>query len=586
MNARMNTWSWAKRIACGWVLWWLVVGSGGLWASPARAEATLRIQLHWVHQAQFAGFYMAQDRGLFEREGLRVELIPGGPGINPAKLVQDGKVDVAVAWMSEVWNQSRSGAGLTQIAQLAQVSSLGLLCRTKAGIVEIGDIANQTVGFWGLGDDSLVRNMARSRGVDPQSIRFQTQQPNAKDLIEGKFACITAMAYNEKLLAEAAGLTTRETLWVVPEAVGMSHLEDGLYVRRDRLASREFQDQMVRLVRALRGGWAQARSAPSLALDYTAKRVGTADAEHQRQMLEATLSTMPVDRPFGLLSLKQWDSQVQRQVQELALPARESQELWTHQIINELTQRDGKQRFLLPSTHHYLTEIEQSWLVRAIFIFAMVAFGLSGFLVAVQAGYGPWGQLVLALVTPLGGGLVRDLLVSGDRWPLFILKDPSLPIVIVAASLCITVLMRFQPRLRKGEWVARFIYPAQLTAVPVVALTGVIVALGANLHWVWALVCAAVSVAGGGIIRDLLMNKEPASLRPGVGIEAAAAAGAGTLVFGLYWANYFENTRVPVYLSMAACVVVSVAMVRWSKREARRQSAPVSDPQHGNSPHA
>jgi uncharacterized membrane protein YeiH len=258
-------------------------------------------------------------------------------------------------------------------------------------------------------------------------------------------------------------------------------------------------------------------------------------------------------------------------MQELALPGEEAQDLWTHLIFNELTRRDGKQRFLLPSTYHYLTEIERTWLVRTIFIFATVAFGLSGFLVAVQAGYGPWGQLVLALVTPLGGGLIRDLLVGGDRWPPYILKDPTLPVAIVAASLCITALMRFKPELKEGRWVANWVFIARLAAVPVFALIGVVIALGANLHWMWGPVCSAISVAGGGIIRDLLMNKEPASLRAGVGIEAAAASGAGVLVFGMYWANFVENSPWPVYLSMAACVVVSVAMVLWSEKEAQRR---------------
>ncbi len=558
------------------------------WASWADAtpggESRLRIQLHWVHQAQFAGFYMAQDRGLFRREGLTVELIPGGPGINPVKAVQDGKADVTVAWMSEVWSHARSGPALINVAQLAQRSSLGLLCRNKAGIVGLGDLANSTVGYWGLGDDTLVRQMARTRGVDPKSIRFESQVPDAKDLISGKYACVTAMAYNEKLLAESAGLTDQETLWVVPESVGMSHLEDGLYVRQDRLRSPEFQDQLTRLVRALKEGWAQARAAPSLALDYAFRRMaGETDHEHQRQMLEVTLATMTADRPFGLLSLKQWESQAQRLEEELALPRDESQALWTHQIINEVTRREGKQRFLLPSTYHYLTKIQQTWLVQSIVIFATIAFGISGFLVAVQAGYGPWGQLVLALVTPLGGGSIRDMLVGGDRWPLDVLRDPTLPFGIIVASLGMAALLRLKPELKAGRWVDKWILPTELAAVPVFALIGVIVALGADLHWMWGLVCAAVSVAGGGILRDLLMNKEPASLRPGVGIEVAAAAGAGTLVFGLYWANYFENSPWPVYLSMAACVVVSVSMVAWAKIEARRlKSASLSHPRHSS----
>ncbi len=574
-------------MSVGWrvavIRWlWVAVMAATPWASWARetprSESRLRIQLHWVHQAQFAGFYMAQDRGLFKREGLTVELIPGGPGINPVKAVQDGQADIAVAWMSEAWSQVRTGPTLTNVAQLQQLSSLGLLCRTKAGVVGLSDLPQHAVGFWGLGDDVLVKEMARQRGVDPKSLRFETQQPDAKDLISGKLACATAMAYNEKLLADAAGLTGQETLWIVPEAVGMSHLEDALYVRHDRLSSPEFRDQLVRLLRALREGWAQTRAAPSLALDYTFKRVANADVEHQRQMLEATLATMPVDRPFGQLSLEQWELQAQYLSQGQAVTPDEYRRLWTHQIVNELSRREGKQRFLLPSTYHYLKQIEESWVVRSIIVFGMVAFGVSGFLVAVRAGYGPWGQLVLALITPMGGGLIRDMLVGGERWPAQVIKDPTVPIAIIFASLCVSALLRFRPQLQDGQWVRKLAFPADLAAIPAFSLIGVMVALGANLHWMWGLICAAVSVAGGGILRDLLMNKEPASLRPGVGIEVAAAAGAAVLVAGLFWANRFEYTPWPVYLSMGGCVVVSVGLALWPRLEAWRKARSVSTP--------
>ena len=68
------------------------------------------------------------------------------------------------------------------------------------------------------------------------------------------------------------------------------------------------------------------------------------------------------------------------------------------------------------------------------------------------------------------------------------------------------------------------------------------------------------------MLRDLLMNKEPASMRLSAGIEVAAASGAAVLLAGLWWANQFENTPVPVYLSMAACAGVSVGVMLWGMR--------------------
>jgi uncharacterized membrane protein YeiH len=102
-----------------------------------------------------------------------------------------------------------------------------------------------------------------------------------------------------------------------------------------------------------------------------------------------------------------------------------------------------------------------------------------------------------------------------------------------------------------------------LIVIPVIAMKSVLVSITGDLHWIWAILCAAIAVSGGGILRDLLMNKEPASMRLSAGIEVAAASGAAVLLAGLWWANQFENTPVPVYLSMAACAVVSVSVMLW-----------------------
>lgn len=272
------------------------------WAAPEVARKNhLRVQLQWVHQAQFAGLYMAMDRGLFKSASLTVELIPGGPGVDPIETVQQGQADIAVAWMGEAWRHARTGLPVVNVAQIAQKPSLGLLCRTREGIVTLSDTSGKTVGFWGLQDDAVVRHMASSRGIDPQAIRFEIQAPNAVDLISGKFPCVTAMAYNEKLLAELAGLTSLETLWVTPESLNLSHLEDGLYVRADRLNTAQGRDELTRFLRALKEGWAQTRIAPALAVEYVLRRTPNADRQHQLLMLEAMLSVIPAGSEFGLL---------------------------------------------------------------------------------------------------------------------------------------------------------------------------------------------------------------------------------------------------------------------------------------------
>ena len=545
------------------------------WATPEVArDNRLRVQLQWLHQAQFAGFYMAMDRGLFKSAGLTVELIPGGPGIDPIEALQQGRADIAVAWMGEAWRHARSGPPLVNVAQIAQKPSLGLLCRTREGIVTLSDISGKTVGFWGLEDDALVRQMARSRGVDPQTIQFERQAPNAADLISGKFPCVTAMAYNEKLLAEAAGLTSLETLWLTSESLNLSHLEDGLYVRADRLNAAQARDELARFLRALREGWAQTRIAPSLAIEYVLRRAPNADRQHQLLMLEAMLSVIPAGSEFGLLPLRQWESEVSRLAVESPLSRADTANLWSHSIYNQLAASEGKRQLLFPSTRHYLAEVTASALIDLVNFLAKVLFGISGFLVAHRAGYGPWGKLVIALITPLGGGLLMSLLVGGTNWPPSFLVVPTEPVAIILASAAMNALLRYRPTLLDGDGFKTLTRHVLLIVVPIIAMKAVLVSVSGDLHWVWAILCAAIAVSGGGILQDLLMNKEPASMRLSAGIEVAAASGAAVLLAGLWWANRFENTPIPVYLSMGMCAAVSIGVMLWGMKQQELASGP------------
>jgi uncharacterized membrane protein YeiH len=130
----------------------------------------------------------------------------------------------------------------------------------------------------------------------------------------------------------------------------------------------------------------------------------------------------------------------------------------------------------------------------------------------------------------------------------------------------IGAILRYRPALLDGKGFNGLTRYGPLIIIPLIAMKSVLVAISGNLHWVWAILCAAIAVSGGGMLRDLLMNKEPASMRLSAGIEVAAASGAAVLLAGLWWANQFENTPVPVYLSMAACAGVSVGVMLWGMR--------------------
>src|SRR5262245_38425115 len=102
------------RRGLGVTVLWVVLAA--CWVSPASAVEGLRLQLYWGHQAQFAGYYLAAARGYYQQEGLAVELLPGGPGLDALRRLDRGEVDVAIGWLSHAIELRRVGRDLVNVA--------------------------------------------------------------------------------------------------------------------------------------------------------------------------------------------------------------------------------------------------------------------------------------------------------------------------------------------------------------------------------------------------------------------------------------------------------------------------------------
>src|SRR5262245_9615666 len=138
--------------------------------SAAQEPDRLRLQLMWVHQAQFAGIYTAIQKGFYERERLRVELIEGGPGINPINVLAKGEADVAVAWLPYAIDARARGHEVVNIAQIFQRPGMAIACRRDAGVQSVNDVFGKTMGVWDVGDELNVRYWLRSINIRPRPV--------------------------------------------------------------------------------------------------------------------------------------------------------------------------------------------------------------------------------------------------------------------------------------------------------------------------------------------------------------------------------------------------------------------------------
>jgi len=262
----------------------LVMGTG---AAQAADEVTL--QLKWVTQAQFAGYYVALEKGFYEAEDLDVTIKAGGPDIAPTQVIAGGQADVVVEWMPAA---REKGLPLVNIAQPFKSSGMMLTCWGDVGIAEPADLSNRTLGVWFFGNEFPFLSWMSQLGIGTDgkgegSVEVLKQGFNVDPLLQRQADCISTMTYNEYWQVIDAGVTPEELVTFKYEDQGVATLEDGLYVLEENLADPAFVDKMERFVRASMEGWKYAEANPDeaamIVLEFD--ETGAQTETHQKRMM-------------------------------------------------------------------------------------------------------------------------------------------------------------------------------------------------------------------------------------------------------------------------------------------------------------
>jgi NitT/TauT family transport system substrate-binding protein len=232
-----------------------------LMTTVANAADDVTIQLKWVTQTQFAGYYVAQDKGFYEEEGLNVTIKAGGPDIGPMGILAGGGADVAVDWMPSALAAREKGFPAVNIAQPFKSSGMMLVCRKDRGVNSISDLKGKNLYVWYYGNEWPFLSWMNKLGLKPdQDISVFKQGWDILPLTQGDAACVSAMSYNEYWQVLNEGLKPEELTVFKYEDEGVATLEDGLYVKEDNLADAAFVNKMVRFVRASMKGWKYAET--------------------------------------------------------------------------------------------------------------------------------------------------------------------------------------------------------------------------------------------------------------------------------------------------------------------------------------
>ena len=183
-------------------------------AFSAQAAEKVTIQLKWVTQAQFAGYYVAQDKGYYQAEGLDVTIKPGGPDIGTPQVLAGGGADVIVDWMPSALASREKGVALVNIAQIFKKSGMMLTCRKDSGIKSPSDFRGKTLGVWFYGNEYPFLSWMSKLGIPTtggsNGVTVLKQGFNVDPILQKQAECVSTMTYNEYWQIVDAGLSPSE----------------------------------------------------------------------------------------------------------------------------------------------------------------------------------------------------------------------------------------------------------------------------------------------------------------------------------------------------------------------------------------
>ena len=278
---------------------------------------SVRLQLQWFTQAQFAGYYAAIDKGYYENLCLDVTIVEGGVEIVPQTQLANGDVDFALAWVPKALASREAGADIVNIAQIYQRSGTLQVSFVDKGITSPADFEGMKIGNWGFGNEYEIFAALAEEGLDPATdVELVGQQFDMVALLEGDIDAAEAMTYNEYAqVLEAENPDTGELYQpedfnvISYEEIGVGMLQDAIWADAARLESdADYKDQATRFVAASMEGWAFCRDNAEECRDIIVSAGSTLGASHQLwQANEVNKLIWPSPDGIGYIDEAAWD---------------------------------------------------------------------------------------------------------------------------------------------------------------------------------------------------------------------------------------------------------------------------------------
>jgi NitT/TauT family transport system substrate-binding protein len=314
---------------------------------PVVSEMTsVRLQLQWVAQSQFAGYYAALGEGYYADEGLDVTILEGAPDIVPQQVCVNGGAEFCLAWVPKALESREAGADLVNIGQVFQRSGTLEVSFVDAGITSVEDLRGKRVGVWDFGNEHEVFAALRAAGIDPNNpddVTIRIQPFDMTLLLTGEIDAAEAMTYNEyaqvleQVNPETGELYQPEDLNVINfNDVGTAMLQDAVWTTGAWLGEEGNEDVAVRFLRASFRGWVFCRDNFDECVQHVLNAGPTLGEGHMRwQLNEVNALIWPSPNGIGMMDTALWEQTVRVAMEGAVLTAEPAAEAYRTDLAEQ-----------------------------------------------------------------------------------------------------------------------------------------------------------------------------------------------------------------------------------------------------------
>jgi len=275
------------------------------------------LQLKWLPQSQFMGYYVAQAKGYYKDAGIDIEILPGGSDIIPEQQVYNGVANIGITWVSSLMKYQSKGWGLVQTGQIFQKSAMLLVSKASTGINSPADLKGKKIGSWFGGNEYEIYALLEANGLKKDTdLKMVQQDYTMNQLLKDEIDAASAMTYNEYGLLLESGLKESDLHVLNMNDAGVAMLEDCLFVNSEWISKNE--DLYVRFMKASIKGWAEASANPEAAGKIVYEVDKSVSLDHQVYMAKE-VAKLVVPKDFDPTKIGYIDTAAVKQTADLAL---------------------------------------------------------------------------------------------------------------------------------------------------------------------------------------------------------------------------------------------------------------------------